>query len=354
MPDFRSKSWQKYKPLLPILSLAGAIFSSIRMTRDFSNGWKLFVFAAGVGVVLFLFSLWMDFVERALSKGEVLPKITGKLLSEREKVEWLAFAAAQLQAQYVLLFSLPFLYWAQSWSLFFVTVVVTFSTLWDPWWQRLITRNWYASLVRSLMFVLATSFVIAIVAPRAASFVQPVALFVGVLASVPWRLVFCMCRNQLGHDFPWSSWVAFGVWLIFCVFAMSGVHSIPLLSVWVSSRAAIGFNIAERNLQEPILGPIRVDDLRRGFFEGKKLCCWTPVVAPQSLQSKMEHVWIVDGRRVVDTIAVGAVLGIDKNHAFRTFSCKSALEISDNTKSVDCRVRVEGRLDIGGASLSFR
>jgi hypothetical protein len=269
-------------------------------------------------------------------------------------VEWLTLAAAQLQVQYVLLFSLPFLYWAQSWSLFFVTSLVTVSTLWDPWWQKLITQSWYAGIVRSLSFVLATSFVIAIVAPSAASFVQPVALAVGVLASVPWRTVFRIRRDRFARDFPWTSLGALSVWIFFGGLALSGAGSIPLLSVWVSSRAAIGFNVVDRNLEESLSDGVAVLELRQRFSEGKKLCCWTPIVAPQTLQSKMEHVWTVDGRRVVDVIPVGDVLGIDRNHAFRTYSCKSALEVSDNAKSVECRVRIEGRLDIGGASLSFR
>jgi hypothetical protein len=352
--DFRLKNWQKYKSILPVLSFMGAVFSSIRMTRDFSNGWKLLVFAAGIWVVLFLFSLWLEFVDRAFSDGEDLPKGLGKLVSERGKVEWLTLAAAQLQAQYVLLFSLPFLYWAQSWSLFSVTALVTVSTLWDPWWQKLITQSWYAGFVRSLSFVLATSFVIAIVAPRVAPFVQPVALGVGALASVPWRAVFRMRRNGFVYDFPWTSFGALGVWIFFGVLALSGGRSIPLLSVWVSSRAAIGFNVVDRNLEESLSGAVSLHDLRQRFSEGKKLCCWTPIVAPQTLQSKMEHVWTVDGHRVVDVIPVGDVVGIDENHAFRTFSCKSALEVSDSSQSLECRVRLEGRLDIGGTSLHFR
>jgi hypothetical protein len=345
--------WRQAKILLPVVSLAWAVFSGFRISRDFSNGWRLLVFAAGIWLVLFLFSWWTERASRHLVSVDMLGGFWQRLVRENGKVEWFAVSVAQFQAQYVLLFSLPFLYFSKSWVMFFLSVLITVTALWDPWWQFLIRFSAYERLVRSFTFFLATSFGIAIFVPMLAPVSQVLLLAVAVLTVLPLRALAQKGRGALGDFLSAHCWPLVVFWFGIGGAALGGFRVVPLLSVWVSAQASFGFDITSRNVSVAIKSPQDVGLIRRELASGKKLCCWTPIVAPRSLHSSVQHVWILNGKRVVDTIPVGVVTGLDTERAYRTYSCKSALELGENVTRIDCRVKIGKTLDIGGVALDL-
>ncbi len=351
--DISTSALRRLKPVLPVVSFLWAVFSGIRIARDFSHGWRLLVFAGGVWFVLFVFSLWIDFLERTTLRQRELQGLYKYLAKRRKMVEWLALAVAQFQVQYVFFFSIPFLFWSKSWLIFCVAVATAFSTLWDPWWEKLIRFPAYQGFVRSFSLVLATSFSFAILLPAVAPFVSFFAVAIGIVAAVPWREVRCHGFLQTFSLHRFSLPFPVGFWVVLFLSFLSGGKGFPLLSVWVSNQASFGFEVEKRNLVSPISDSLQRSVLQENLRLGKRICCWTPIVAPHSLQSNLEHVWTENGVRVLDTIRIGEVVGLDKDRSFRTFSCKTVIENVSELRELSCRVRIAGILDIGGVALTL-
>lgn len=344
MADFKFVLLSRVKRFLPVFSFLWALFSGYRIGRDFSRGWLLLVLACGVWVVLYALSRWVDYVEKLQGSSDKIGGVRGYLLRDGSRVEWLGATLAQVQAQYVLLFSVPFLYWSGAWLLLGATLTLVLTTLWDPWWQYLVRFSWYERIVRSFSFVLAASFAIAIVLPGVAVWVEAVCLALGLALVVP----FHFWRGLRAVDL-----IAPLVWLTMVALHSYGVRTIPLLSVWVAPEASFGFDVNNRELGERFPSKVATAVLHEGILQGRKVCCWTPIVAPRSLHSALSHVWTRNGSQVIDVIPLGDVVGLDKDRAFRTYSCKTALEGLSDARSIQCRVRIGGSVDIGGTSIKI-
>lgn len=311
-------------PVLPWFSLGWALWSGLSIARDFAHGWRLLVFAVGMfgALGLIRFSI------------------------RKERVEWLVLALAQMQVQYVLMFSIPFLYWAKTWWLFALVICTAVSTLWDPWWQRLARFPNYVAFVRALCALLASSFLVSIFFPKASRSVEYISLSVAVISAVPWRELFVLHLKTIGLVRFAALTVPAIFWVVCLVFTVFGYRTVPLLSVWVEPSARFGFDVDNRSLVRPVTGNVVRTELQDGFAQGSKLCCWTPIVAPRHLREKVVHRWFVDGR-LVDTIFLGDMNGLDELRAFRTYSCKSALDNVSVLSSIRCEVALEDGPIIG-------
>jgi len=322
--NFKFFALKKLIPFLPWFSLAWALCSGFSIARDFAHGWRLLVFAVGIFAAMALL----------------------RLTIRRERVEWLVMAVAQMQVQYVLMFSIPFLYWAKTWWLLALVLCAAVSTLWDPWWQRLIRFPDYVLFMRGLCVLLATSFLISIFLPKASRYVEYIALFFAIFSAVPWRACFFSHSKKVGFVRYGALFVPALIWIICVGVTVFGFRTVALLSVWVESSAAFGFDVENRSLVKPMASDIVRGELLEGFAQGGKLCCWTPIVAPRALREKIVHRWFVDGR-LIDTIALGDMNGLDDSRAFRTYSCKSALEALSSLSNIRCEVALEGGPIIG-------
>ncbi len=352
MPENKVFPLEKLKPALPWLSLAGAVWSGLTIARDFAHGWRLLVFAVGFFFVLAFFRWFISRIDSQEGRsGGVSPSTSfwTRIAVRRDRIEWLLVSLAQIQVQYVLMFSIPFLFWSGAWWLLVVVALVVLSTLWDPWWQRLILYPQYGRFVRSLCALLATSFVVSIFAPKLSGYAEILSIIFAVVASVPWRRL--LDERSIGK---WVGCTLGSIptvlWALCLVAALLGFRAVPLLSVWVESDAGLGFDVESRRLVERIDSHYTRARLQEGFAGGRKLCCWTPIVAPRALREKIIHSWYVDGRHA-DTISLGDMVGLDDSHAFRTFSCKTALEFMDSLKTIRCVVQLESGPEIGSVQI---
>ena len=324
MANFKFFPLRKLIPFLPWFSLGWAVWSGFSIARDFAHGWRLLVFAVGIFGAMGLL----------------------RLTIRRERVEWLVMAFAQMQVQYVLMFSIPFLYWAKTWWLLALVLCAAVSTLWDPWWQRLIRFPDYVGFVRGLCVLLATSFLVSIFMPKYSRYVEYIALFFAIFSAFPWRAAVFSHNGNIGIMRYGVLFVPAFIWIMCAAFTIFGYRTVPMLSVWVESSAAFGFDVENRSLVKPIVGDIVRGELLEGFARGSRLCCWTPIVAPRTLREKIVHRWFVDGR-LVDIIALGDMTGLDDSRAFRTYSCKSALEDLASLQNIRCEVALQDGPVIG-------
>lgn len=124
---------------LPWISLLWGISSAFLITHN-STGIYKFLFFSGLFALAVLASI-------ALPRGRF------------KFFDWLHLISQQSSAQYILFFSLPLLWKAESHAWLAVTLVTALSTLWDPYFNKLWENDWYRRWILLICLILLSALI---------------------------------------------------------------------------------------------------------------------------------------------------------------------------------------------------
>ncbi len=331
----------KLQRALPWASLSWGLYSGYSMARDYSRVSKLANFTLGAVFFLFFVHLCTVWFLRARHQQGTLGRF-GKLVTEKEAfIVWAGSTGTQFYVQYILFFTLPFLYYTKSWLSFAGSLLIVCTVIWDPWWNILFSKKWYRVLIRAWSCLLALSFLFPILyLPFLEKFdLLVTSAFLALL--LPWTSLWKFWHEKKYLDF---------VPLLCALMGFAGVHlfardfKFTPLSIWVKN-SALGLGILERQVAVPFAGNVTLQELEEGIDEG--LCCATPVVAPGTLKGEVVHEWHLDGQKI-DSISLGEVRGLSEKVAFRTYSCKQNFPQLKHSSRIMCKIYLKsGRLLLG-------
>jgi hypothetical protein len=342
------------KRLMPWFSLAWGVASALLMARDFAHGMRFVLFFIGLVTVSALLGLWLLLRERLMNVQGQAAGLARFLARRSESLEWVGFAMLQAATQYILLFSLPFLYFTRAWGAALLVVPLVISTLWDPWWERLVRLSGYWALVRTVCVLLATSFVVSLFFPSLLAGLPLVLALVALVAAFPWSLLWRSVgvqRSSVWREVGAKS-APLALAVLFSGFTLLGVRMVPPLGIWLRS-ADVGLDIVDRKLGETLAEGDPRGQLAAALAAGQSVCCITPIVAARGVSLQLVHEWEVDGR-LVDTIALGMVHGLNESAAFRTYSCKKAMPDLDKAQTITCRARLAKGTSLGEVVVPLR
>lgn len=372
VPFFTRNPW-----ILPATSLVWGLVSGILISRDFQHTTRLVVFSFGLVLFSFLLSVWAIWQKRTATSKKPLSAIKRRLQRRAPTIEWLAVTATQIYVQYILMFCLPLLYFAKSWFVFCCTILFLFSSLWDPWWQKLVKKGWYRVSIRSWSLSLSFSFLYAIFFSNHLDKFYVTLNIVAMAGAFPYawfaRVKFLGRSNARVTDF---------IPAIIIELLAAGQYTnlyhyrFPLISVWLREPTfAIGeleTKTFENLKSSNTMGVRELNDIFEG---GKRLCCFTPVVAPGVVNASVTHEWTLDGV-VLERIKLPKIrtthfsnssenlktFAKTNNNAmdaasYRTFSCKKSIYFSDSknaTPNIGCKVFLDDVLYIGEVQAKFK
>ncbi len=335
--------------LLPWLSFAYGIVSGVTITRDFAHSSSLvrwFVTLIVVSIALRAFT-YVQREELGAKLGERFG-VVRHLLDRPALIQGLGSGLTQYSVQYIGMFCLPLLFFAQAWWTFGLTLLVVGTTLWDSWWDRLAPRFWYLALIRAVSAVLAASFTFAVLLPRQLAWFHPLCAAAAAAAVLPWHRLSSRTRPERRELLPFLVVSALAVYQA----STDAWLRVPLLSVWLKAPQ-MGVGIDHRKLREPWHAEVSRERLSLALSLGQDVCCITPVVSPSGVLAKVIHEWRADGR-IIDRISLPEIRGgggPDGLAPFRTFSCKKHLPPPSRTGLLECLVYLEPAIYLGRVRL---
>jgi hypothetical protein len=350
---------------LPWLSMAWGVASGLLISRRFEMASRVLVFAIALLVASLVFGLWSSWRERQDQSAEAGQGLEGeahrgRLFKHQGRIDWALVTGTQVFSQYLLMFSLTFLYWTGAWLYLGLALLAVCTTLWDPLFFRVVRLYPYRLLLRAAAFALAASFLVGALFPKFISQYAMVSLAAAFLGAFPGRVLHGRVRGlqaYAGALLPLAcvglAALAHSMW--------GGLFRFPVLSVWVKGGEFALQDAQGEWLPKPTgfaSEALSLSDVASTLAEGGRLCCVSPVVAPRALQSEVVHEWWQAGQKV-DTILLPELKGRDEGAAYRTFSCKKNLpaRFGDDDLRVECRVFVgrmpNERVEVGALLLSF-
>lgn len=336
---------------MPWLSLAWGVASGLLISRDASHTWRFLVFSLALVVFSALLSLW--FLWRQKMEREPSDPVTrlGRVMHARSgAIEWLGVTAAQIYAQYILMFSLPLLFFARAWNVLLFMVVLVASTLWDPWFVRLFKSIWYRACLRVSCVLLAASYVFSLFLSEYLEYLPQTLATAAALGAFPWHSPRIRSRADMALSAPHAPF--FATLSCVCVpLILFHWTQFPLLSVWMpEARFAAGDDPKEASNSLP--WTLEPTTIAQALTSESGLCCVTPVVAPPGFASPLMHRWSVDGK-IIDTIPLPAVRGLEGERSFRTFSCKRNLPNPQHAREIVCAVLAPGEVSLGRIKMTL-
>jgi hypothetical protein len=336
----------RWSIVFPIISMAWGVTSGITVSRDFEKSRHLIGYLVALVLASALLRLWTD--RQAFNTGESEVKEARPLTraariaaSLRKRPAIISFPTLQVTqycAQYIIMFSVPLLYFARAWLTLGLVSSLAATTLWDRWWSRLVPQPWYLPLIRLTCTVLALAFVVPVFFPQNLKWFYPLLAFSALLSSLPW--------DTLTRRRPYS-WKALCLPLTVSLMigteaAMGPDARFPLLSVWIKSPA-LGFGVSQRSLSDPVSYPMSRARLKANLDSGVGLCCLTPVMGPHGMTSTLVHEWRVNGN-LLDVIHLPPIRGGGSTAPeYRTYSCKRYFPKLHEIRTISCTAFLEGR-----------
>ena len=344
----QGNSWEKFaglqrslSRLLPWLSLVWGIVSGFLISRDDAHTLRFLVFSIALLIFSGLLSLWFLWRKR-VSGAETAPErgIAGLLHARAGLVEWAVLTGTQVYAQYLFMFSLPLLFFSKSWFFLVLTALSVASSLWDPWWVKLVKSEWYRTGIRTLALLLASSFFFALFLHKYLFVYRFYLAAIAILTVFPWHLSLNWRAYSVQKILPFASVLLLVAMPLF-VFKST---TIPLLSVWVQDgRFALGQDPKDQKSRvTPSITRSKLKEILQG--DGQ-ICCVSPVVAPQGFESEVSQEWAIDGK-VIDTISLPPVQGAAGEKSFRTYSCKKNFTKIDKWNEIECTTILGGALRV--------
>lgn len=397
---FFARIFQRVRPashlmvkVLPWLSMSWGVASGLVISRRFDVAPRVLVFAVALLLVSILLGVWSRWSEKQLENApeRVAENAQGNptgdnplglpdakahgLLKQQARIDWLLVTGTQVFSQYLLMFSLTFLYWTGAWVYLGFAVVLVVSTLWDPLFFRLVKFYPYRLVLRTTALVFAISFLVGALLPAFLPLFGVFSLAGAFWGAFPWR--FFQGRLHTARQRVWAvvPLVLVGVATL-AHSSFGGLFRFPVLSIWVKKGAFVlqdaqGFwrgTNASRDFGLLRRGSVlQLDEVTSALREGGRLCCVSPVVAPRALQSAVVHEWWY-GSRKLETIPLPPLQGRDEGFAYRTYSCKKYLpfelteaaesaEATGRNASLRCRVFLghdeQSRLEVGTVHLTL-
>ncbi len=337
--------------LLPWLSLAYGLASGILITRDYEHSTTLVRYLLTLVLGSILLRWWLGLEHREPPR---LVRQLGLFRHLRERHALVAdfgSGLTQYAVQYIGMFCLPLLFFAEAWWTFLLTVLVVGSTLWDAWWERLSRQFWYLALVRAVSAVLSGSFAFAVLFPRHLEAFHPALALAAMLAVVPWHRLADRRLPRRRELAPLALVLA----LALVQACLDSWLRVPLLSVWLK-KPGLGADVVEHELREPWAGEVTRGRLSQILAGGEAVCCVSPVMSPSGVLARVVHEWRADDR-VIDRIVLPEVRGgggPKGTQAFRTFSCKKNLPPVASMAALECRVFLEPGIFLGRVRLKLR
>ena len=214
----QKKRWKRLRPfaarfsrLLPWASLVWGLASGMFLARRFDSAPKVLAFAVALLLASAALGAWTTWVARLAARAQAhedLPIASGDpsvpplsaspslrpamrvlALKHREWIDWAAVTVMQIFAQYILMFSLGFLWSARAWFHFALCSTLVASTLWDPLFTRLVRSDSYRLTLRALGLALAASFLVGVLAPARVVQGPAIAAIAASIGVFPWRFV---------------------------------------------------------------------------------------------------------------------------------------------------------------------
>ena len=282
------------KRMIPWLSLSWGIISVFLISHNSAGLSKLVFFSALLAVA----SLAGFFVSAGRSSF----------------LDWLRLVSQQSALQYILFFALPLLWKAQNWLWLILVGLTGMSTLWDPLFNSLWSKQAYRMWVVVVCLTLLWGLTLVINAPMF-FYLSPLFL-IGICFASHFIITFNQHISKKSHSNDSSKSSSFGFmffrqsWrpsILAIIFFMTATP-LPPLGVWLNS------------------GEIRIDQLQQSIE------CETRIAAPDGCRSRVTHVWefgALQGRSEEIPLPEIAGNGIDQK-PFRTISRKKAFSIPFN------------------------
>lgn len=333
--------------VLPWLSLVWGIVSGFLISRDSAHNLRFLIFSGALLVFSGLVSLWFLWRQR-LEAANLSPErgLAGLLHARAGLVEWVVLTGTQIYAQYIFMFSIPLLFFSKSWVVLVLTLLGVASSLWDPWWMRLVKSEWYRTALRTLAVLLAASFFFALFLAPYLKYYRFYLIFVALLTVFPWHLAMRWRAFTFKKFLPFLSVIMVVAVPIFLFERLP----LPLLAVWLQEgRFAQGAD--PKNLAARVVSPVSRSKLKQILDGEGQLCCLSPVVAPQGFEAEISQEWYVDGRKI-DTISLPPLRGSAGEKSFRTYSCKKNLIKMQNWQEIKCVTVLAHSFELGAVHLS--
>lgn len=342
---FRANAW-----VLPWASLTWGLASGVMISRDYQRSGRLVAFTFALVVFSAALSLWFQWEKKAVLKADSLGKFAQKVQNKAGIIEWLGITATQLYVQYILMFCLPLLFFAKAFWCFSLTILCVGSTLWDPWWVKLVKHGWYRASVRSWSMCLATSFLFPLFFARFLEHYYWAMAFLALAITFPYPTLFRPRSQSVFDVLPCA------VIIVLIATMASGrvLPRFPLLAVWLKDpQMAFSDDSGASFSDPPIESPLARSILRGELAAGLALCCITPVVAPGTLNVQVFHEWTVDGV-FLERIALPEIKGSTLEASFRTYSCKRNFPALEKAKKLGCRTFLQGNVEIGQVETTLK
>jgi hypothetical protein len=356
---------------MPWLSLFWGVASGVVIARRFDMASHVLAFAVALFIASFVLGLWSTWLERARRREEEIAnaadgadslesgarkdstRLRALALRHQAPIDWAMATGTQIFAQYLLMFALPFLWYARAWGMLVFSTLLVATTLWDPLFLKLVRSYAYRLILRATSFALATSFLVGALVPRHAHFYALAALAAALAGGLPWRLPSRSGPAGIGaFTLPFVPFVLLVALALLHIF-VGGPLRFPLLAVWVKGGSFAlqdstgGWASGGAPSGGALNGgdPMSRDHVEGLLSQGGRLCCVSPLVAPRALHREVVHEWWLDGKKL-DAIELPPLQGRDEGAAYRTFSCKKNLPAAWADGGVVCRVFV-GRGEAG-------
>jgi hypothetical protein len=313
--------FRKVTSWLPWINFIWGFSSAFLLTRHFSAGGRLSLYALGFIVFLIFMSLW-SFYSRRLEHipSENLQGFQKILIRRKSLIEFAGTALVQFFVQYIFAFCLPFLYFKESWSWLFLFTSVAFVALWDPLWEKCFKTPFFRVFLRLIIASLVYSFLYPILLSSYLNFFYVGLFIIAVCSLIPWEIFFLKKKSK--HAFLISA-TLFGMVLL--QMFIPGEYRFPAISLWLedSSLAKEG--------------------------EGK-FCAQTPIVAPFGLHDAVTHQWFVNNKPL-GTISLPPIVGVGNDNSYHTFSCKNIFQKIEKGDKITCKTFLKSGIYIGEVSL---
>ena len=320
-------------PWLPWVSLVWGIASGTLLARVYAKAATVMVYTFVFIVLSAGFVLWLKWLELNGQRSRLGQRRT-------QMVDFFLDAVSQTSFQYVVMFTVPFLWLSGSYLTLIAAVSALATTLWSPWRERFSRSTLYLCCLRTLCGMLGLSFCLVVFRPDLLPRFYPLVWGSAVVLALPFEH-FYRARRVTGGHYVLTGMLAVmvaigairGKWLPF-----------PLVSCWLR-QPAIGVGVIGHEVLTPWPKTIAPVTLGVALATGQRICCATPLVSPRGLNHLMVHEWFADSK-LIDTVSLKDVntsaVNESERHPYHTHSCKDHFPKIDDVLNLSCRARIAG------------
>jgi hypothetical protein len=322
--------------ILPYLFLLYGLYSVVSLQRDFQHTTRLMVYLFLL-VPVFLF---LSFIYRWYEQD----RVPLRMQRYHTYFHWVSRSMIQTLTQYILMFCLPFFSVSERWIYFGFTLILLATTLWDPWWSKLLHSWLYRRLLQLWSLLCATSFLFPFLWPDKLEWYYGALVVAGMFSVLP-------SQKQKSHLYATSALLGF-LLLVSVILPLS--WRFPILSVWLQSpRFETDTHIKDET--HLVFGKeVQLAKVQKLLAEGHHICCHAPIVAPGSIREKVQQEWTLNGQLLERPLLKTTIAGNPFQRAFRSYYCKQNFTLMQGNDLLRCRLYLHGDIYLGEVALDIK